>query len=191
MFNTTDTERAEDAVRLVLRHIDPDPDRSGLEETPARVVRSWRELFSGYDDDPAQYFKKFADSEQYDDMIMFRKLLVESFCEHHMLPFSGHAWIAYIPEDKGHVLGASKMARILRVYTRRLQMQERIGQQVIQAINDNMKVKGAACLIRARHLCMGCRGVKEPESDMVTNSLSGVFKSEQKVREEFLNLVRM
>ncbi len=191
MFNTTDTERAEDAVRLVLRHIDPDPDRSGLEETPARVVRSWRELFSGYDDDPARYFKKFDDSEAYDNMIIFRKLLVQSYCEHHMIPFFGHAWIAYIPQDKGHVIGASKMARVLRVYTRRLQLQERIGQQVVKAINDNLNVKGAACLLRCQHLCMVYRGVKEPEGDMVTSSLSGVFKEDQKVREEFLNLVRM
>lgn len=190
MFKTDD-ERAEDAVRQLLRYIDSTPERSGLEETPARVVRSWKELFCGYHEDPSKHFKKFQDSEHYNGMVLFRRLLVESFCEHHMLPFSGHAWIAYIPEDEGHVLGASKMARILRVYTRRLQMQERIGQQVIMAINQNMKVKGAACLIRARHLCMACRGVKEPESDMVTSSLSGVFKNSPETRKEFLDLVRI
>lgn len=191
MWDEKEASHARKCVADILCVLEDDHNRPGLKETPKRVVESWRELFAGYDDDPAPYFKKFDDAERYDGMVLFRKLLVQSFCEHHMLPFSGHAWIAYIPKNEGHVLGASKMSRVLRVYTRRLQMQERIGQQVIKAINDNLEVKGAACLIRATHLCMACRGVKEPESDMVTNSMSGVFRTQPAVRKEFLDLVRI
>ncbi len=180
----------EELVYKMLEAIGDDPDRPGLIETPSRVVRSWLELFGGYGENVPALFKVFEDAEKYDEFVLMRNVEFYSFCEHHILPFTGVAHVAYIPGYSGKVVGASKLARIVDAFARRLQMQERIGQQVVQAIEDNLKPKGAACIIEARHLCMSCRGVGKQRSDMVTSSLSGAFKENTAARLELMTLIK-
>lgn len=175
----------ENVVRL-LQFIGEDPQREGLKETPGRVVKSYRELFSGYGKDPADVVKVFEDGAC-DEMVVLKDVPFYSTCEHHMLPFHGVASIAYIPDKR--VLGVSKMARILEIYSRRLQIQERLTEQVTECLEAQLKPKGAACLIEAVHLCMACRGVEKQGSAMVTSSLTGAFRQAE-VRSEFFSLVK-
>lgn len=175
----------EENVRRVLEYIGEDPNREGLLETPSRVVRSWGELFSGYKTDPATILKSFADGAC-DEMVVLRDVEFYSFCEHHMLPFFGKAHIGYLPN--GRVVGISKLARLLDVYTRRLQIQERIGQQITDAIMEQLGAKGAGCILEAKHHCMTCRGVGKQNSVMMTSSLRGVFKDSALPRAEFLKM---
>ena len=175
----------EDAVTRLIQYIGDDPERDGLKETPARVIRSYGELFSGYKADPSSVLKTFEDS--CDEMVTLTGIEFFSTCEHHMLPFIGKAHIAYIPDGK--VVGISKLARCLEIFTRRLQIQERICQQVTSTIMEVLKPKGAACVLEAKHLCMTCRGVNKQESVMITSSLEGVFRK-QEVREEFMATIR-
>lgn len=184
---TSDAQVAQDQVRQLISFIGDDPDREGLLETPARVIRSYGEIFSGYKIDPASVFKVFTEGAC-DEMVLVRRVEFFSCCEHHMLPFYGLAHLAYVPSGK--VIGVSKLVRLLEVFTRRLQIQERICQQVTAALDQYLQPKGSACILEARHLCMTCRGVNKQGSEMVTSSLTGVFQSKPEARQELLALIR-
>lgn len=164
---------ATDSVIRMLEYIGEDPLRPGLLETPERVVKSWEELYGGYKISPESVFKVFEDEEKFGGLVYLNDVEFYSMCEHHLLPFTGKALIAYIPN--GPVIGASKLARLLDVYARRCQMQERIGEQVTNALMKHLNPIGAACLLEAKHLCMACRGVKKQHSVMGYHSLKGVF----------------
>lgn len=174
-------------VRSLLHAIGEDPSREGLQDTPLRVVNSWCELFAGYKVNVGKLITTFSEVEYYDEIVLLRNIEFFSFCEHHMLPFTGYGHVAYLPGKK--VIGISKLARILDAYARRLQIQERIGQQVVHALEEYLKPKGAACVLVAQHGCMICRGVKKQNSEMVTSSLSGVFKEKTAIRMELLSLI--
>lgn len=182
--------RNEDVVRLILHGIGEDPDREGLVETPSRVVKSWDQLFSGYtyktDEDVSKVLKVFEDGACR-EMVILRDIDFVSMCEHHMLPFIGKAHIGYLPA--GRIVGISKLARLLEVYSRRLQVQERLTEQVTSAIMKHLQPRGAACVIEAHHQCMSCRGVLKQGTTMVTSSLSGDFL-ESETRAEFFSLIK-
>lgn len=172
-------------VRRLLEYIGEDPERDGLKETPERVIKSYEKMFGGYKLNPEDVLKTFKDS--CDEMVLVKDIEFYSTCEHHMLPFYGKAHIAYIPNGK--VIGVSKLARVLEIYSRRLQIQERLCQQVTKALEDMLKPLGVACVLEARHLCMVCRGVEKQNSIMVTSSLTGVFRDKPEVRAEFMRLI--
>lgn len=182
-----DDSSGHQAVRVILEQIGDNPLREGLKETPHRVVKSWNELFSGYNQDPAKVMKVFQDGAC-DEMVVAKNIEFFSMCEHHMLPFFGKAHIAYLPNKK--VIGISKLARILEIYSRRLQIQERIGQEVTKALVEHLTPLGAACVLEAKHFCMICRGVNKQHSEIVTSSLTGAFKSDPAVRSEFYSLIK-
>lgn len=171
----------------LLQWIGEDPTREGLLNTPDRVIRSWKELYSGYKKDPKELLTTF-ESGTYDQMIICKGIEVFSMCEHHLLPFFGTAHVAYIPGDR--VIGLSKLARLVDIYARRLQIQERIGEQVTSFLMDELKPKGAACIIEATHLCMRMRGVSKQHSTMVTSSMKGVFLTDFNARQELLQLIK-
>jgi len=182
--------RAEHAVRHLISYIGDNPEREGLKETPARVVKAYRELFSGYhfyDKDIARTLKTFEDCPS-NEMILLSDVEFYSTCEHHMAPFFGKAHIAYIP--KGKVVGVSKLARLLEIYSRRLQIQERLTSQITDAIMNHLQPMGCACIIQAKHFCMTCRGVNKQNSIMTTSSLRGEFEKLE-VRAEFLSLIQL
>lgn len=174
-----------EALKTLLTYIGEDLDREGLKNTPFRVIESYRELFSGYDKKPEDVLKYFHDA--YDEMVIVRDIEFTSMCEHHMLPFIGKAHIAYIPS--GRVVGLSKLVRLFEVFSRRLQIQERLTQQVAQALDTHLMPKGTAVVVEAKHLCMSCRGVNKQHSVMVTSCLIGEFRVPE-VRQEFFNLIR-
>jgi len=176
----------ENVVRL-LQFIGEDPTREGLVETPNRVIHSYKKLFGGYSQNPKEFVKIFED-DTCDEMVIVRNIQFYSTCEHHMLPFFGKAHIAYIP--KGKIIGVSKLIRILEVYTRRLTIQERIVQQVTEALQDLLGPSGAACVLEGQHFCMTARGVEKQDSIMVTSSLTGSFKTVIETRNEFLKMIR-
>ncbi len=173
-------------VRL-LQYIGDDPKREGLLDTPNRIIRSWSEIFSGYGQSPADYLTTFS-TDGYDQIIISKDIEFFSMCEHHMLPFAGKAHIAYIPNEK--IIGISKLARLLEVYSRRLQIQERIGNQVTDALMTYLEPKGAACILEASHMCMQMRGVNKQQSSMVTSSMKGVFYDDARARAELMDLIR-
>ncbi len=175
----------EDNIVRLLEYIGEDPMREGLKETPARVARAYGEMFSGYKVDPASVFKVFQDGAC-DEMVLLKDIQFTSFCEHHMLPFVGTATIGYIPN--GLIIGVSKLARLLEIYSKRLQVQERLTVQITNDLERYLAPKGAACLIKAQHLCMSCRGVNKTGSTMVTSSLTGAFRIDHQTRSEFMQL---
>jgi len=177
-------------VKNILKFIGENSERDGLKGTPARVVKSWQELFSGYsfkEEHIKELLTEF-DSD-YDELILLKNIEFYSTCEHHLLPFLGTAHIGYLPKKK--VVGISKLARLLEIYSRRLQIQERLTTQITQAIMKHLNPFGAGCVINAKHLCMVCRGVQKQNSVMTTSSLEGVFKSDPSVRNEFLRLIEI
>ncbi len=174
-------------VRRLLQYIGEDPSREGLRETPDRVIRSYATLFGGYKQKPEDVVKVFQDGAC-DEMVVLKGIEFTSMCEHHMLPFIGKAHIAYIPDKK--VIGVSKLARILEIYARRLQIQERIGQQITACLDELLQPKGSACILEAQHMCMTCRGVQKQNSIMVTSSLTGAFRDDARTRAEFLSMVK-
>lgn len=180
----------EDNVVRTIQFIGDDPNRPGLLETPKRVVKAWGELFSGYSKNPEDVFKVF--DEGYNELVLMQDIELYSMCEHHMLPFIGRAHVAYIA--KGKVIGASKLARLVEVYARRLQVQERLGAQVVDALMEHLDPAGAACIIEAKHLCMCARGVNKQHSIMKTSTMRGVFleNSDRGVaaRSELLSLLK-
>lgn len=183
-----DTQNIENSIKEIIKYIGEDGNREGLLETPSRVVKSWGKLYGGYLKDPKDLLKTF-DRECYSNLILLKNIEFYSTCEHHMLPFFGKAHIAYIPKDK--VIGVSKLARLLEIYSRRLQIQERIGNQVTSFLTKELDALGAGCILEAQHFCMTSRGVEKQNSIMVTSSLEGLFMEDIKVREEFLNLIKL
>ncbi|MCB1049985.1 MAG: GTP cyclohydrolase I FolE [Acidobacteria bacterium] len=179
---------ARKSVVNLLRFMGEDPEREGLLETPDRVLRSYEELFGGYHMDPGQVLKTFRDgSEDVDEMVVQRNIQFFSMCEHHMLPFFGMAHVAYVPNNA--IVGLSKLARLVEVFGRRLQVQERMTNQIVDALMEHLKPRGAACVIEATHLCMVQRGIKKHRSDTITSALRGCFKVAE-TRAEFLNLIK-
>lgn len=184
-------EFSKDLIRKQLSILEgSSAEREGLEETPSRVVRSWEEIYSGYDKNPKDVFTVFDNPNsvsKYDGIVISGPLKVYSMCEHHMLPFFGRAWIGYVPDKK--VIGVSKLSRLLRIYTRRLQIQERINTQVVNDLMTYLAPKGAICLIEASHMCMRMRGVDEDASLMKTISATGIFL-EPELEMKFINLIK-
>ena len=172
-----------------LHLIGEDPDREGLKDTPRRVIKMWDEIFSGYDKMPEDVLTTFTDPNA-DQLILLKDIELYSMCEHHMLPFFGKAHVAYIPNSRGTIIGISKLARLVEIYARRLQIQERIGNQVTSALEQYLQVQGAACIIEAQHLCMKMRGVEKQNSIMVTSSMKGVFFRNPTARAELMAMIR-
>lgn len=179
----------EENITRLIQYLGDDPTREGLLETPARVIRSYKEMFSGYKKNPQDVFKSFEDGAcQYQELILSKNISFASFCEHHILPFRGVAHIAYIPN--GRLIGLSKLSRLLEVFAKRLQVQERLTTQVTEALDEYLIPKGSACIIEAEHACMACRGVNKQNSSMVTSSLTGVFRDDLAARAELLQLIK-
>jgi len=179
---------AEAAMRVLLRWAGDDPDREGLIDTPARVVRAYEEFFAGYATDPVELLaRSFEETDGYDEMVVLRDIRVESHCEHHVVPIIGRAHIAYLPA--GRVVGISKLARVLEVYAKRLQIQEKLTAQVANCINDVLKPKGVAVVIEAAHQCMTTRGIHKPGVSMVTSRMLGAFRDDASTRREFLAMI--
>lgn len=182
-------EEAEDAVRVLLRYGSEDPDRGGLKETPARFAKALKFHTSGYALKPEDVLKTFEDgADQYDEMVAVCGIPLWSMCEHHLAPFFGVAHIAYIPDGK--VVGLSKLARVLEIFARRLQVQERLTVQVATCIDKALKPKGVGVLLECRHTCMECRGVQKPNVVTKTSALRGALRSDPAARAEFMVLVR-
>ena len=182
-------QEAEQAVRLLLRWAGDDPDREGLRDTPKRVVKSYEEFFAGYLDDPVEILQRtFEETDGYDEMVMLRDIRFESHCEHHVLPIIGVAHIAYIPRHR--VVGVSKLARIVEVFAKRLQIQERMTAAIGQTINDVLEPEGVAVVIAAQHQCMTTRGVRKDGVSMVTSHMLGAFRNDDSTRREFLSVIK-
>ncbi|MBN1278301.1 MAG: GTP cyclohydrolase I FolE [Chlorobium sp.] len=180
--------RIADAVYTMLDGVGEDPGREGLVKTPERVARSMRFLTKGYRQDPEEVLKKAVFTESYDEMVLVRDIDIFSMCEHHLLPFFGKAHVAYIPDGK--IVGLSKIARVVEVYARRLQVQERLTQQIRDAIQNVLNPRGVAVVIEARHMCMVMRGVEKLNSVTTTSAMSGEFLASPSTRGEFLRLIR-
>ena len=182
-------EQAMEAVRTLIAWAGDDPAREGLVDTPRRVVDAYGDWFQGYDADAAKELSRtFEDVQGYDDMVMLRDIEVESHCEHHMAPFLGKAYVAYVPTEK--VVGISKLARVVEIFSKRLQTQETLTQLIAQAIEDNLLPAGTAVLIDAEHQCMTTRGVHHRHVSTITTRFTGVFKSDPALQDRFLKLAR-
>jgi GTP cyclohydrolase I len=174
-------------VRTLIRWAGDDPEREGLLETPARVARAFEEYFAGYAEDPAGILQKsFAEIEGYDEMVVLRDLGFESHCEHHLAPIIGRACVAYLP--RGRVVGISKLARVVEVYARRLQIQEKLTAQIANTIGEVLKPRGVGVVIKALHHCMTARGVHKPDSSLVTSRMLGCFRDDPPLRQQFLGM---
>ncbi len=179
---------AETAVRTLIRWAGDDPDREGLEETPARVVRTYEEFFFGYTQDPEEILRTtFEEIEGYDELVVLKEIPFESHCEHHMVPILGKASIAYLPNNR--VVGISKLVRVLEAYAKRLQIQEKMTAQIATAINEVLQPKGVAVVVEAQHQCMTTRGVQKPGVSMVTSTMLGAFRDNPSTRREFLSFI--
>src|SRR5437773_9484756 len=181
-----DIERIERAVREILFAVGENPDREGLLKTPNRVARAYAELMAGLQDDPCRHLKTVF-RERYDEIVLLRDIEFHSLCEHHLLPFTGRAHVAYLPDGK--VVGLSKLARLVEGFARRPQVQERLTTQIADALMEELNPIGAACVIEATHTCMTIRGAKKPGSVMVTSALRGIFKDDARSRAEILSLM--
>lgn len=180
---------AEAAVRTLIRWAGDDPDREGLLETPSRVVRSYEEFFAGYELDPELLLSKtFSEVEGYDEIVLVRDINLESHCEHHMVPILGRAHVAYLPDRR--VVGISKLARVVEVYAKRLQIQEKLTVQVADTIQRVLEPKGVAVVIEASHQCMTTRGVHKPDSVTVTSRMLGAFRRNEATRKELMAMLR-
>ena len=183
-------KEAEDAVRTLISWAGDDPKREGLIETPKRVVKSYEEFYDGYGQDPAEILSKvFEEIEGYDEIVLVKDILLESHCEHHMVPILGKAHVAYLPDKR--VVGLSKLARVVDLYAKRLQTQETMTAQIADTINEVLKPKGVAVVIDAEHQCMSSRGVAKKGTSTVTSRMLGVFRDNQKSRMEFMNLIAL
>jgi len=176
------------AVRTLIEWAGDDPDREGLLDTPRRVIKAYRELFSGYEADPRDYLARtFEEVGGYDELVLLKDIRVVSFCEHHMLPFLGKAHVGYLPNDR--VVGISKLARVVHGFARRLQIQEKLTAEIAEAIQDILKPKGVGVVIVSEHSCMTMRGVNTPGSRLTTSSLLGEVRDDPRTRQEFFDLV--
>jgi GTP cyclohydrolase I len=183
-----DFARIRSAVREILLAVGEDPDREGLLETPDRVARMYAEMFEGLYQDPSHHLEKTFTQETYDEMVLVRDIEYSSMCEHHLLPFTGKAHVAYIP--RGRVVGLSKIARVVETLARRPQLQERLTQQIAELLMGVLDAKGVAVVVEGSHSCMTIRGVRKPASSMVTSSMLGIFRDRPATRSEFLSLIR-
>jgi GTP cyclohydrolase I len=183
-------QAAEDAVRTLIRWSGDDPDREGLLGTPARVVRAYEEWFAGYFEDPREYLKRtFEEVGGYDEVVLLRDIRFESHCEHHMAPIIGRVHIGYLPRDR--VVGISKLARLVEVYSKRLQVQEKMTAEIANCLNSVLKPHGVGVVVEAAHECMTTRGVHKPGVTMVTSCLLGIFRTRPETREEFLSAINL
>jgi GTP cyclohydrolase I len=181
-------EEAEAAVRTLIRWAGDDPDREGLLDTPGRVVRSYRELFAGYDVEPRAYLERtFEEVGGYDELVILKDIRFVSFCEHHMLTVIGKAHVGYLPNNR--VVGISKLARVVNGFARRLQIQEKMTAEIANAIHDILHPKGVGVVVEASHSCMTMRGVNSPGSSLITSHLVGAVRDDHRTRQEFLRLV--
>jgi GTP cyclohydrolase I len=180
--------KAEAAVRTLIEWAGDDPDREGLVETPNRVVRAYEEFFAGYTQDPvALLTTTFEETANYDEMIVMRNIRLESHCEHHIVPILGRAHIGYLPSDR--VIGISKLARVVEVFAKRLQIQETLTAQIANTIQEVLKPRGVGVVIEAAHQCMTTRGVRKPGVSMVTSRMLGTFRDDPTTRQEFLAII--
>ncbi len=182
-----DLERIRKAVREILFAVGEDPDREGLLETPDRVARMYAEVFSGLHTDPKQYLKKHF-TQKYDEMVLVRDIRYESFCEHHLLPFTGVAHVAYIPD--GRVIGLSKIPRVIDALARRPQLQERLTEELADLLMSELGAKGVAVIMQGSHSCMTIRGVHKPGASFITSAMRGLFKDRLATRSEVLALIQ-
>ena len=186
-YDKESIEKLADAYHGIIVELGEDVDRDGLLKTPERVAKAMRFLTHGYELDPAEILRSAMFAETYDEMVIVKDIEVYSMCEHHMLPFFGKAHVAYIPD--GHIVGLSKIPRIVDAFGRRLQVQERLTSQIKDCINETLKPKGVAVVMEARHMCMQMRGVEKQNSVTTTSAFSGLFKSSEKTRKEFVTLI--
>ena len=183
-------EQAEEAVRTLLAYSGDDSEREGLKDTPSRVIRSFDEFYSGYLKDPLEILERtFEETNGYDEMVLLKNIMFVSHCEHHMAPIIGKVHVAYLP--RGRVVGISKLARVVEVYARRLQIQEKMTAQIANAINGVLEPGGVAVIIEAEHHCMTTRGVNKPGVSMTTSKMLGAFRNDPRTRSEFLANVGM
>ncbi len=178
----------EDLIRKLLAELGENPDREGLLKTPARVKESLEFLTSGYREDPEEILSGAIFEEEYDEMVIAKNMSLYSMCEHHLLPFYGECHVAYIP--KGRIIGISKIPRIVHTFARRLQVQERLTNQIAKTLMEHLKPYGVAVTIEAVHLCMAMRGVRQRDAFIVTSAMLGAFRTDQKTRMEYLNLIK-
>jgi GTP cyclohydrolase I len=182
-----DHEKIRDGVRLILEGLGADPSEGTLAETPDRVARAYSEIFGGMDTDPKELVKAFH-ADDYDEMVLVRDISFYSMCEHHLLPFLGRAHVAYIPR-KGRITGLSKLARVVEAHARRLQVQERMTQEIAQSLTEALNPKGVMVVVEAEHLCMTMRGIKKPGSLSVTSVVTGLFRENPATRAEGMTLI--
>jgi len=179
--------KVEPLVYDLLKSIGEDPDREGLLKTPERVAKSFRYLTKGYREDPTTILNNAVFSEDYNEMVVVKNIKLFSLCEHHLLPFTGFAHVAYLPDQR--IVGLSKIARLVDVYARRLQVQERMTMQIAETIQEVLKPRGVGVVIKAEHMCMQMRGVEKQDSVAVTSAMLGLFRKNEKTRAEFMNLI--
>ena len=186
--NKPTKEEAKEAVKTLIKWAGDDPTREGLLETPNRVAKSYQDFFSGYDEDPREILsKKFREVEGYDEMIVLKDIRLESHCEHHMVPFIGKAHVGYLPNNK--IVGLSKLARVVELFSKRLQIQEKLTAQIANTIDEILKPKGVGVIIEASHLCIATRGVRKETSRMVTSRMLGLFRDNSDTRREFMDII--
>jgi len=178
----------EDLIRQLLKEIGEDPEREGLQKTPGRVARALRFLTQGYAMDPQEVINGAKFTEKYNEMIVVKDIQIYSLCEHHLLPFWGKCHVAYIPREK--IIGLSKIARLVEIFSRRLQVQERMTTQIAKIIQDSLEPLGVAVVIEAEHLCMQMRGVQKQGSKAITSEMLGAFRSNEATRAEFMHLIK-
>jgi GTP cyclohydrolase I len=183
---SVDTKRIEAAVKELLESVGEDPEREGLKKTPHRIANMYSELLAGYARDPKKYLESVF-NEKYDEVVMLRDIPFYSVCEHHLMPFIGKASVAYLPA--GCVLGVSKLARVVDCFARRLQVQERMTDQIADFLMEGLQPQGVAVVVKASHSCMTIRGAKKPGSEMITSALRGRFKRDPRSRNEIMSLM--
>ena len=183
-----DRAEVEAAIRTIIQWTGDDPDRQGLIETPARMVRALEEFFSGYGEDPAAILQKsFDEIDGYDEMVVLRDVAFESHCEHHIAPIIGRTWVCYVP--RGRVVGISKLARVVQAFAKRLQIQEKLTAQIANTIDEVLKPQGVGVVIKAVHHCMTTRGVHKPDSSLVTSRMLGRLRDDAELRRQFLSMI--
>ena len=181
-------EKAQEAIKTIIEWIGENPDREGLKSTPTRVIKAFREYFGGYTQDPKKFLSKtFTEVEGYDDMVIEKNISIQSHCEHHMAPIIGVAHVAYIPKDR--VVGLSKLARVVEVFSKRLQTQERLTMQIAQTLMESLDAKGVAVTIDSAHQCMTMRGIKKEQASTVTNYYLGQFKEDLSYQNRYLRFI--
>lgn len=183
-----DMAKIEQGVRLILEGIGEDPDREGLQKTPARVARMYEEVFAGLSEDPARFFETTFD-EHHEEMVLVRDIPFYSMCEHHLVPFFGLAHVAYIPAKSGRICGLSKLARLVDAFAKRPQVQERLTSQIADTLIARLQPQGVLVVLEAEHLCMSMRGIKKPGARTTTSAVRGVFEKSQATRSEALSLI--